>query len=46
MTLPCWNCGKTMKRIGEDTFYFYYRCPACLKERMESKELIMEVEHG
>ncbi len=36
--VPCWNCDAEMKRFAEDTFYHYYKCPVCGKEKMEPKE--------
>lgn len=36
--IPCWNCTGTMERFADDTFYWYYRCPKCGKEKLEPKE--------
>lgn len=36
--MKCWKCGKEMKRYGEDTFYWYYRCKDCGIENMKLKE--------
>lgn len=34
----CPNCQVgTMRRFGQDTFYFYFKCETCGKERLVSK---------
>lgn len=36
--IPCWNCDGEMKRYGQDTFYWYHKCPVCGKQRAILKE--------
>jgi hypothetical protein len=36
--IPCWNCDGEMKRFGQDTFYWYYKCSKCGKEKMGPKK--------
>jgi len=36
--IPCWNCDGEMKCYGHDTFYWYYKCPVCGKQRAILKE--------
>jgi ssDNA-binding Zn-finger/Zn-ribbon topoisomerase 1 len=35
--VQCWNCNGVMRRFAQDTFYWYYKCPKCGKERLELK---------
>jgi|GEM_PF-6624030 len=37
-TMPCWNCDGEMRRFGEDSFYYYYRCPKCGKTHTELRD--------
>lgn len=37
-TIPCWNCIDLMRRFARDTFYTYYICDSCKKERMVPRE--------
>ncbi len=34
----CWNCKGTMKLIAHDTFYWFYKCPDCGKEKASPRE--------
>ena len=38
--MSCPTCGHEMKKIGQDTFYFYWRCldKKCGNEKMELRE--------
>ena len=36
--IPCWNCSERMQQFADDTFYWYYRCAACGKEKMVPKK--------
>lgn len=36
--MKCFNCHNQMKLYGEDTYYFFWKCPVCKKEKAELKE--------
>ncbi len=38
MEISCWNCDGVMKRFAHDTFYWFYRCPKCGKEKAQLRE--------
>jgi tRNA(Ile2) C34 agmatinyltransferase TiaS len=37
-TIPCWNCDGQMKQNGQDTFYWYFKCPKCGKRHTELRD--------
>lgn len=34
----CWSCGTTMKRFGQDYWYWLWGCPGCGIEHQHPKE--------
>jgi len=34
LTISCWNCGFLMKQFAHDTFYWFYKCQKCGKEKV------------